>query len=205
MVEPRILKNFFVIEGIDGAGTTTQLKRIDAAFSGLGVPCWTTCEPTTTPTGRLIRQVLSGELLVRPETLARLFVADRYEHVHGEGNGILAHLERGEVVVSDRYLFSSLAYQSIECGFDAVFSLNAAFPLPEILIYIEVPVEIGEKRFAARESREIFENADFQAKVLTMYGKAIETYADFGMEILTVDGTGAEDQVFEKLWSRIRR
>ncbi len=132
-----------------------------------------------------------------------MFITDRYEHVYGE-NGIISHLKRGELVVTDRYLFSSLAYQSVECGYTEVYDLNKDFPLPEILIFLDIPVEIAGHRFAGRRSREIFENSGFQERVCLMYEKAISSHEGLGMEILRVDGTLSEQQVFEKVWSRLK-
>jgi len=199
-----ILRNFVVLEGIDGAGTTTQLKRAEAACKRAGIPCHVTCEPTEMETGRLIRKVLSGEVTVDPGTLARLFVADRYEHVYGK-SGIISHLGRGELVVTDRYLFSSLAYQSVECGYDPVYRLNEEFPLPQLLVFLDVPVEVGDLRASGRKVREIFEISGFQREVRRMYTKAVESHANLGMEILSIDGTESEDAVFEKVWSRLKR
>ena len=199
-----MLKKFVALEGIDGAGTTTQLKRIAAECGREGMRCYPTCEPTETESGRLIRKVLSGEIAVKPQTLARMFVADRYEHLYGEG-GVISHLLSGEMVVTDRYLFSSLAYQSVECGWEDVYELNKYFPLPELLIYLKIPVEVGEFRASRRENREIFENNDFQRRVLRMYERAIDAHHGLGMEIMVLDGTQSEDAVFEKVWSRIKR
>ena len=205
MGKPRILRNFIALEGIDGAGTTTQANRIDHMCRESGVPCWITCEPTEMPVGKLIRRILRGDLVVQPETLARLFAADRYEHIYGEIDGIVNHLRRGEMVVTDRYFFSSLAYQSVECGFETVFALNNQFPLPEILVYIDVPTEVGDRRASTRDMREIFEHTDFQSKARAMYERAMLEYSDSGIEVLRVDGTEDEDRVFEKLWSRLHR
>lgn len=204
MIHREVLKRFVALEGIDGAGTTTQLKRIAAECGKENIPCYPTCEPTGMESGRLIRKVLSGEIVVKPQTLARMFVADRYEHLYGE-DGVISHLSSGEIVVTDRYLFSSLAYQSVECGYEAVYELNKDFPLPEVLIYLEIPAEVGELRASARENREIFENNDFQRRVLRMYERAIDAHDGLGMEIMVLDGTQSEDAVFEKVWSRIKR
>ena len=136
--------------------------------------------------------------------MARFFEADRYEHINGS-EGILAHLKNDEVVISDRYLFSSLAYQSVDCGFDTVYELNRHFPLPEIVVYIEVPAEIGDERAATREMREIFEYTEFQKKAIGMYDKAFERYGNSGIEVLRVDGTDPKEKVFENIWSRLQQ
>lgn len=202
MTDRQVLHNFIALEGIDGAGTTTLLNKIAAACSRAGIRCFPTCEPTQMETGKLIRKVLSGALSVHPETLARMFVADRYEHVYGAG-GVITHLNNGELVITDRYLFSSLAYQSVECGYDEVSALNLIFPLPEILVYIDIPVDVGDQRASGRKNREIFENREFQARVCRMYEKSLGEYSRFDIDILRIDGTKSEQQVFEKVWSRI--
>jgi dTMP kinase len=204
MIDREVLSNFVALEGIDGAGTTTQLNKIAAECKKNGLCCFETCEPTVLDSGRIIRKVLSGELSVSPGTLARMFVADRYEHLYG-GKGIISHLAGGELVVTDRYLFSSLAYQSVECGYDEVYELNSEFPLPEILIFLDIPVDVGDKRASTRESREIFENRSFQTQVRQTYAKAIETHMNKGMDVITIDGTMSEEAVFEKVWSRLQR
>ncbi len=204
MSRRKVLKNFVALEGIDGAGTTTQLEKVAAACKNADIPCYATCEPTIMETGRLIRKILSGELPVNPGTLARMFVADRYEHIYGK-DGIIARLDSGDLVVSDRYLFSSLAYQSVDCGFEEVSTLNEGFPLPELLVYLDIPVEVGDFRASGRKTREIFEYSDFQHRVRNMYERAIQSHENLGMEILRIDGTLSQDEVFEKLWSRLRR
>lgn len=124
------LQGFIVFEGLDGAGTTTQARRIVDWINATGTPAEFTWEPTDMPTGRLIRDVLSDAGPVEPWTLALLFAADRHEHVYRPNSGILARLSRGIRVVSDRYLFSSLAYQGAYAQATAVEALNSGFPLP---------------------------------------------------------------------------
>jgi len=123
-----------VFEGIDGAGTTTQLKRLGNFFKKEELV--TTAEPTDRETGLFLRKMLKGELDFSPRTAAYLFAADRAEHLYGKG-GIIENTEKGMFVVSDRYIFSSLAYQSISCGEELPRLLNSPFPLPEILFYFE--------------------------------------------------------------------
>ena len=123
-----VLKRFWVLEGLDGAGTTTQLKNLERYLSEKGIPVFRTAEPTIYESGLLIRRVLSGQFKVPQSTTAYLFAADRDNHLNNPEYGIKAHLAKGETVISDRYLFSSLAYQSIGFDFDQVQRLNSAFP-----------------------------------------------------------------------------
>jgi dTMP kinase len=182
------LRRFIVLEGGDGAGTTTQLRLIGRALSRAGVAHWTTSEPTDRPEGLLIRRILSGELARHPGTLARLFAADRNEHLEGE-NGILERLGRGETVVCDRYVLSSLAYQGVACGPGLPAELNSGFPLPELLIFFDLPPEQSLRRLGERERLDIFEELPFQERVNGAYREALARYASSGMRIVSVDAS----------------
>lgn len=189
-----VLDRFIVFEGLDGAGTTTQLGLLDSALTREGKPHWITFEPSAHPAGRLVRQVLKGEVTACPETLARLFSADRHEHVHGRG-GITEHLGRGELVICDRYIFSSLAYQGVACGPELPAMLNADFPLPELLVYFDLPSAVAMKRVETRQEREIFETLSFQERVRAAYEASLREFADSGMEILRLDATRSVAEV----------
>ena len=130
------LSNFYVLEGLDGSGTTTQLEILDERLGALGVSHLCTSEPTDGEVGRLLRAALQGRIRLHPYTIAHLFAADRNEHLRASGVGILDRLKAGDLVISDRYLFSSLAYQGAQCGVDFVWSLNSRFPLPSAVIYL---------------------------------------------------------------------
>jgi dTMP kinase len=194
----QILRRFIVLEGGDGAGTTTQLKLLGAALSKARIPHWLTSEPTDAPEGRLIRRVLSGDLCRDPGTLARLFAADRNEHLRGQG-GILERLGRGETVVCDRYVLSSLAYQGVACGPELPAELNAAFPLPELLLYFDLPPAQSLGRLRHRERLEIFEELPFQEKVAAAYRSALDRYAASGMKILRLDASRSVEEVSREI------
>ena len=200
MNTPEIVRNFLVLEGIHGAGTTTQASLLGERCSREGISCFLTQEPTREPVGRLIRSVLRKEIAVTPDTMAHLFAADRCEHVFGP-RGILAAAGRGELVVSDRYVFSSLAYQTVDCDPEFVLGLNARFPLPEFLVYLDVAPELGEKRMTGRSGREIYEYRDFQSRAAANYGRLWERYSALGMRILIVDGGEEPGAIHERIWS----
>jgi thymidylate kinase len=188
------LRRFIVFEGGDGAGTTTQLHRLDAALQRASVPHWVTSEPTDAPEGRLIRRILSGELRRDPATLARLYAADRNEHLSGSG-GIRDRLARGEAVICDRYVFSSLAYQGVTCGPDLPAKLNEDFPLPELLVFFDLSATQSVGRLSARPSLDIFEELPFQEKVRAAYLKALDDYASSGMRIIRIDASRGVEEV----------
>jgi dTMP kinase len=166
--EFQILPNFVVIEGIDGAGTTTQNQLLDQALSQASIPHSITAEPTTGPIGKLIRSVLNSNYALDPGTTAHLFAADRWEHIYG-AKGIKNQCDNGDWVISDRYLFSSLAYQGLLTDSHLVWELNKKFPLPEYLIFIDTPEEVGSHRRSLRTEREIYEQDEFQAQVAQRY------------------------------------
>ena len=193
-----ILKNFVVFEGIDGAGTSTQIeilkKRADASRF------FFTTEPTDSETGKFLRKMLKGDVELDAKTSAFLFAADRNEHLYGNGGtncGVVAQAESGKIVVSDRYLFSSLTYQSVTCGEELPRRLNESFPLPEILFFFEIDPEISLKRVLGRGETEIYEKLDFQKATATRYRKVIEEYErmNTGMKIVRLDATLPVDEV----------
>ena len=198
-----VLSGFIVLEGLDGAGTTTQLRRISSRLESSGRACHSTAEPTDGPIGRLIRSALRNEIALDPCTLALLFAADRNEHLFAGDAAIVRLVEKGIVVLCDRYVFSSLAYQSIGCGYDFVYSLNHRFPLPEHLFFLDVPPEECQRRLAGRPGIELFERIELQQEILSYYRRGMDAIAGSGTRITLVDGTLPIKEVEEKIWSVI--
>ena len=174
------------VEGIDGAGTTTLTRNLSAALLERDRKVQSGCEPTGGSIGRLIREGLAGREPMQPESLALLFSADRREHLYSPG-GIQDFLEEGDWYISDRYLFSSLAYQSLNTDWDWVNSLNLPYPLPGYLIYLGLPVDEAMKRISGRAEQDIFETETLQQKVSSLYDRSIEAYRDTAMRILVLD------------------
>jgi dTMP kinase len=197
-----ILPRFVVLEGLDGSGTTTQLELLRRRFDSSGLSGWFTCEPSDGFIGRSIRRVLGKEVTLDPRSLALLFAADRNEHLYGQG-GIVEHLDRVDYVVSDRYLFSSLAYQSQFSGFEYVSRINEPFPLPEFLIFLDLDPEICQERMNGRKSRDIFEEIEEQKGFLAWYKRGIDVFKDSGMKIAFLDASESPEGIAEKIWSFI--
>src|SRR5215510_4380033 len=111
-----------VLEGIDGAGTTTQAGKLVEALRREGRDAHLTREPSDGPIGRLLREILSGKHApVDATTMALLFAADRADHLQRE---VEPALKRGAVVVSDRWYHSSLAYQGSEEDREWILTVN---------------------------------------------------------------------------------
>ena len=198
------LPGFFALEGLDGAGTTTQGQMLEYAAAEEKLDLFVTSEPTDNPVGRLIRSILGGSISVEPGTLAHLFAADRFEHLHESESGIVDRVGRGQIVVTDRYLFSSLAYQGLDCDFEFVRDLNFAFPLPCALFYLEVTTDTAIERSADRKHLEIFEHREFQHALHDSYDRALEWGLSRGMVVHRIDGALPIDEIHRKIWSEIR-
>ena len=151
------MSRFIVMEGLDGAGTTTQVVELVRALEAAGQPATRTHEPTDGAVGRLIRATLRDQPdAADRRTLPWMFAADRADHLHRVVEPALAD---GRWVVSDRYLHSSLAYQSLELPLEQVFALNRAFRVPDLTLFIHVPVQVGLDRIEARgATRELYEH-----------------------------------------------
>lgn len=183
------LNNFIVLEGLDGAGTTTQLKKLKIELEQIGFETYMTNEPTSKPIGKLVRSILGGDFKTTPLALATLYSADREDHINNPEYGIIKQIKDNKIVISDRYFYSSLAYQGVNCDFNKIVELNKDFPNPQILIYIETPVEVCLSRIDSRgEKKEIFEKRDFLYKVNENYNKVIENLPS-NINLIKIDGT----------------
>jgi dTMP kinase len=199
-VNTTILQGFVVLEGLDGSGTTTQMRLLGERLKRAGAPFVTTCEPTDGPVGKLIRSILRRGTQALPQTIALLFAADRSEHVNAPEVGIAAHAIKGEAVICDRYLFSSLAYQSLECGMEYVIDLNAGFPLPQCLVFLDTPVNVCQERLSRRRSPELYDGSSFQSRVRDGYLRAIERFHGSGMRVDILDGDRPADLINGEIW-----
>jgi len=147
---------FIAIEGIDGAGLSTQARLLYENLLMRGCKVVLTKEPTDGLIGGLIKAALRGEWRTNPATLQLLFAADRSHHVNQQ---ILPALKQGKIVITDRYKYSSIAYGSLDCDREWLIKINSIFPKPHVLIVLDVPAEVALKRIAkSRFGFELFEN-----------------------------------------------
>lgn len=200
-----VLKNFIVFEGIDGAGTSTQIKKLVERDNNRFIA---TAEPTGNETGKFLRRMLVGEFSVDEKTNAYLFAADRCEHIFGKG-GVKELCDSGKTVVSDRYFFSSMAYQSVSCGEELPKLLNSPFHLPEYLFYFVINPEVSLGRVNARgEHKEIYETIEKQKKIAAQYEKVISEYeknaSETGMKIIRIDAEKDINTISEEIWNILK-
>jgi dTMP kinase len=186
---------FIVIEGLDGSGKTTQAKTLTAKLRRTHNAIYT-AEPSKGKIGMFIRnRVLYGEK--RPPTAieALLFAADRIEHVQNE---VLPALAEGRVVVSDRYVYSSLAYQgSAGLNLDWIETINAHALKPDLALFIDVDPEAVQARLKSRKS--VMENLETQRKVREIYQKYIEKG-----ELISIDGDKPKKTVAQELHAIVK-
>lgn len=187
---------FIAIEGIDGSGTTLQTRALAEWLRGRDHDVVETREPSTGPIGRLVRERLHVDAApLDPAALALLFAADRLDHVAQE---IEPACQRGAVVLSDRYLLSSLAYQSLDCDLAWVRTINRAAPPPDLYLFLRVPADVAFERVQRRAAagaaaRERFDALELQRRIAALYEAACES-PGLG-EIVTVDGTQSPEAV----------
>ena len=206
---------FIVIEGLDGAGTTTQTRRVAEALRERGQPAAASCEPSSGPIGGLIRQMLSKRITVydekrghRPvgrQTLALLFAADRLDHLESE---VYPALERGAVAISDRYYHSSLVYQgdSRDGNFDYqwVDEINSRAQAPDLTVYLEATAELSLSRIADRGQRDIFESREKLERLEKRYEEVMARVEERGERVIRLDATMRAEEITETIVAKLK-
>jgi len=165
---------FIVFEGIDGAGLSTQAFLLQDGLEKLGFKVVLTKEPTDGLIGGLIKAALRCEWKTDPWTLQILFAADRSHHVR---HYILPALKEGKIIICDRYLYSSLAYGSLECDYSWLKRINEGFPHADILIVLDLEPEIAIRRIGkSRLGLELFEEIEKLRRVRENFFRLAEEY-----------------------------
>ena len=187
---------FVVIEGLDGSGGTTQVQRLCAWLEGQGASVQATREPSDGPVGRFIRQALAPdnpESRLGDNVLPYLFAADRRDHLD---RVVMAGLEAGSFVVSDRYYHSSLAYQSLSVGLHEVAELNRHFRAPDLTVFLDLSPEACLERILARGGqRDRFEELERLRQIQDAYESVLVLCRTRGERIARVDASGTRDEV----------
>jgi dTMP kinase len=198
---------FVVLEGIDGSGTTTHVARLAERLRAKKLPVRTTREPSDGPIGTLVRQVLTGRVIVpggrAPNwaTMALLFAADRMDHVEAE---IEPWVASGGIMISDRYDASSLAYQSVSSGSggnDAVEwirALNRFCARPDLTMVLDVASEEAARRREQRgEAAQMYEQNEVQRSLAVFYRDLAKHLPND--RIVLVDGGGSIEEVHQRI------
>ncbi|WP_013321154.1 dTMP kinase [Gloeothece verrucosa] len=196
-------KLFIVLEGIDGSGTSTQATLLKDYFIQKGDKAVISPEPTNGVIGKMIREAMQKPIILMEDKqsfdqqMAYLFAADRHYHLYNDLDGVFKLIQDGSHLITTRYYFSSLAYNChTPEEFKFVRQLNERFPNPDLVIYIDIPVEVSLERLQERTIIDVYENSEKLIQVRNNYQNIFETYEGL---LLKVDGTAEINQVHDKI------
>lgn len=186
------------LEGLDGSGKSTQLALLGERLRAEGLDPLLTREPTDGTWGRRIRAMARSGRPLAPAEELRWFVEDREQHVRER---IAPALSAGRLVITDRYFLSTIAYQGAR-GLDwhaLLAESEARFPLPDLALYLELPVEQGLARVRERGgvAEPAFERADYLAEVAGIFRAIDRPYFE------RIDARASESGVHAALWQRL--
>lgn len=198
---------FIVFEGIDGSGKSTQSSLLTARLQALGLPCYRTFEPTDSPIGSLIHQMMTGRIQADNRVIAALFVADRFDHLTNPLDGFKKKLDAGVTVVADRYYFSSYAYHGVDLDMDWVIaanSISADLQRPDLTVFLDVPVKKAVERLArGRFHTELFEHEERLTKVREKYFEAFEKQKDCE-RVAVIDADADAETIAQRVWAAVQ-
>ena len=196
--------SFLVLDGVDGCGKSTQAQLLVARLEAAGRAVRHLREPGSTRVGEALRALLlDPELDLQPDVEVLLFAAARRQLLAEE---VAPALERGEVVVCERYDPSTFAYQAYAggAGEERVLALLEAWVDPSAPARVVVldldPDEAGARRAGQQEDRIEAKGLAFQRRVAEGYRR----YAERNERAVLVDATGAPDEVAERVWAEVR-
>lgn len=192
-----MLKPFFAFEGIDGAGKSLQLEHCAKALQEMGIPVITTCQPSHLVIGKLIREALANKVNFDEATLALLFAADRLEHIKEIQN----HL-KDSLVLTDRYLLSSLAYNASILDKTWIETINRYATLKPKKTFLfdlhpKLALERIKKNRTTTEHYENFNRLEIIRQHYLNYAKEDET-------IILIDATKPIPNITDDILSHIK-
>ncbi len=200
MIKNPFPEKFIAIEGLDGAGKSTQAALLGDYCAKHGGKVFLTEEPSRFLTGGIIRSRLQNEWSCSPECLQLLFAADRAQHLEKE---ITPRLKRNISVISDRYFMSSLAYGAVDCDMEWLTQINSRFLVPDVTIYLDVSAAICARRLVGNgKSAELFEKVEILEIVRQNYQKAIKILED-RIKIIVIDGSRDKTAVSEDIFASV--
>ena len=190
--------SLIVFEGLDGSGISTQAKRLAEHKGTRGVEIVHTQQPSEGPVGAVLKEMLASDgVLGKPvslRTLSLLFAADRTDHLQ---RVVEPALDRGAIVICERWYLSSLAYQRTGVDRDWITSLNAHARRPNITVFLQVRPEVArQRRVTAGRTDEYFHQLSTQKDVEAGYRVTIAELKAEGERIEIVDGEKTVDAVF---------
>lgn len=205
---------YIALEGIDGCGKTTQLEKLSEYFKKQGKDVVLTREPRKIGIiGDLVQKVLTGEEKLPTVAIQYLFSADRAANYH---DVVLPSLKDGKVVITDRCFWSAIVYGILDRtggNYDkkdadlllmtqSILSMYHQFTVPDFTFYLKIPLKESLRRLKAKkEVKEIYEEDDKIAKVLTGYEYLKKRFEN---EITVINGNQAIEKVTEEMINKIK-
>ncbi len=197
---------FIVFEGIDGSGKSTQISLLKNKLISEGHSCFQTREPSDSPIGALIHQIMIGRINTDNKALAALFVADRLDHLLSGGDKLKEKIDGGTNVISDRYYFSSYAYHSVDMDMDWVIAANSVCAdvlKPDCTVFIDISPELAMKRIAeGRSKTELFETKERLTSVRENYLESFDKLKD-KETVVIIDGNKSPEEIAAEVWNKI--
>jgi len=189
-----------VFEGIDGAGKTTQVRRAARALREKGLEVVKLVEPSGGPYGRKIREMARGSVRrLSPEEELELFILDRRDDVE---RNILPALRRGDIVLLDRYYYSTMAYQGA-LGLDpeTILEKNSFAPRPDLVLYLAIDVDEALRRIerSRKGNTDLFERREYLERVKAIFDDLARRFENFR----TIEGTADEETVARRVLEAI--
>jgi len=183
---------------LDGCGKTTQVKLLTEKLREQGEKVIETNEPTKGSVGKLVRQVLEKKVILPSDALQLLFVADRSDHLK---QTIKPALSAGKVVISDRYLWSTIAYGSLNLDKNWLLSLHRYCLYPNISIFLEVKPKTCLQRIGLRgENKTIFEEEEKLRRVWQTYQWLAKKFRE---DIIIIDGERKPEAISREILNKI--
>ncbi len=198
---------FIAFEGIDGSGKSTQMQLLLQKLRDQKINYYETREPTDSPIGSIIHQIMTGRITTDNKVIAALFVADRLDHLLNNIDGIFEKINAGTTVISDRYYFSSYAYHSVDMDMDWVIQANsicADLLKPTCTVFIDTDPDEAMRRISSGRSKsELFETRERLILVREKYLEAINRQREIE-NVIIVNGNNDFRQVADEIWQKLR-
>lgn len=185
---------FIIFEGLDGSGQSTQAALLKEYFLAQGKKVFLTKEPTHwTKASRIIKEILDEKESIAPLKLQELFVADRTEHLVRE---IIPALQKGIIVICDRYFFSTMAFGGLDMPIDKLVQMNNEFIYPDQTFFLRVRPEICVSRINQRgQDVQFFEKLEKLQKIAQNYEEIIKRFP----EIVVIDGEKSIKEIHQEI------
>ena len=197
---------FIVFEGIDGSGKSSHAVLLKERLEKEGYRVYLTQEPSDGEAGKLLRRCLTGQSDLPEQAIAGLFMTDRIDHVLNPTTGLLKHLEEGEIVLCDRYYFSSFAYNGMYAPMEWVIEINRIARenlRADLTVFLDIRPETFLSRTQSRGAKERYEKVEVLNKVRENYFKAFALLPE--ERVAVVDNARALSEAAEEVYQAVKK